>query len=271
MQRFKKIFYFSLVAISTFILVGCGQTAQSLAERDVLTRIEEEESPIITWGVKADTNLFGFYNIEEQEIQGFDVDIAKAVTDEITNGKGQVNLVEVTSGTRIPLLKNGNIDAIIATMTISEERMKVVDFSDVYFDAGQALLVHKDSDIEGIDSLTTSHTVVAVKGSTSAQNIAELAPEASIIELDNYSEGFLAVQSGQADALTTDNAILLGMVDTNQNYKLVGENFTEEPYGIAINKGQEPFLDAVNDALQTLKENGTYDELYDKWFGHVIE
>src|SRR5699024_7724724 len=123
---------------------------------------------------------------DHQEVQGFDIDIAKALTDVITDGKGKANFVEVTSKTRIPLLKNGNIDAIIATMTISEERAKVVDFSDIYYDAGQDLLVPDNSDITSIDSLTDKHTVLAVKGSTSAKNIRELAPEAKILELENY-------------------------------------------------------------------------------------
>lgn len=177
-----------------------------------MSRLSSEEAPVITWGVKYDTKLFGFYNIAEQRVEGFDIDIAKALTEVITEGQGQAEFVEVTSKTRIPLLKNGNIDAIIATMTISEERLKQVNFSDVYFAAGQSLLVPEESEIEGIDTLTDQHTIIAIKGSTSANNIRELAPQANVIEMENYSEGFVALQSGQGDALTTDNAILLGMI-----------------------------------------------------------
>ena len=86
-------------------------------------------------------------DIESRTVQGFDVDIAKAITKKILGDNGKTEFVEVTSKTRIPLLKNGNIDAIIATMTITDERKKQVDFSDVYFDAGQALLVKKGSQI----------------------------------------------------------------------------------------------------------------------------
>ena len=174
--------------------------------------------------------------------------------------------MEVTSKTRIPLLKNGNIDAIIATMTITEERKKQVNFSQVYFDAGQSLLVPKDSKITSVDSLTADDTVLAVKGSTSAVNIREHAPDAKILELENYAEAFTALQSGQGDAMTTDNAILLGMASENKNYKLAGETFTEEPYGIAINKGQDNFLKEVNKALDEMHADGTYDEIYNKWF-----
>lgn len=253
-----------LLAVMVVVLAGC--TSTNLAERDILDRIEESPSQKIVWGVKADTNLFGLYNIAESEIQGFDIDIAKAITDVITGDEANAEFIEVTSKTRIPLIKNGNIDAIIATMTISEERLKQVNFSEVYFAAGQSLLVPENSEINSVTDLTADHTVIAVKGSTSAINIREYSPNANIIELENYSEAFTALQSGQGDAVTTDNAILLGMMADSPGYRLAGEPFTNEPYGIAINHGQEDFLDAVNDALLTLIENGRYAEIFHHWF-----
>lgn len=256
-----------MIAAVLFILSACGS---SLANQDIMERLDSESNPVIRWGVKADTNLFGFYNISEGEIHGFDIDIAKALTDEMTDGQATVELVEVTSKTRIPLLKNGNIDGIIATMTITEERLEQVDFTEVYFDAGQSLLVPANTDITGIDSLTSEHTILAIKGSTSAQNIRELAPQVNVLEMENYSEGFVALQSGQGDALTTDNAILLGLAAQADGYLLAGDNFTDEPYGIAVNKGQDSFLNELNKALNTIKANGTYDEIYDKWFGAIL-
>lgn len=253
-----------LLAVMMVVLAGC--TSTNLAERDILDRIEESPSQKVVWGVKADTNLFGLYNIAESEIQGFDIDIAKAITDVITGDEANAEFIEVTSKTRIPLIKNGNIDAIIATMTISEERLKQVNFSEVYFAAGQSLLVPENSEINSVTDLTADHTVIAVKGSTSAINIREYSPNANIIELENYSEAFTALQSGQGDAVTTDNAILLGMMADSPGYRLAGEPFTNEPYGIAINHGQEDFLDAVNDALLTLIENGRYAEIFHHWF-----
>ena len=258
----KKIFSFLVLAFALVTFSGCK--GQSAAEIDILENSKETNQ--IVWGVKNDTRLFGLMDIATREVRGFDIDIARAITEKILGRDGNAIFVEVTSKTRIPLLKNGNIDAIIATMTITEERKKQVDFSDVYFDAGQSLLVAKDSPIQGIEDLTADTTVLVVKGSTSAVNIREAAPEAQILERENYAEAFTALQSGQGDAMTTDNAILLGMASENPNYHLVGETFTEEPYGIAINKGQKPFLDAVNQALREMREDGTYDEIYNKWF-----
>lgn len=267
MKRMKRLFIsFSLLGLA-LILTGCGQAA---AEVDIAERIQTTETPVLTWGVKADTNLFGFYNIASGQIEGFDIDIAKALTDEMTNGEGTAEFVEVTSKTRIPLLKTRKIDGILATMTISKEREKQVDFSDVYFNGGQSLLVHEDSSIHGIEDLTTEHTVLAIKGSSSTQNMRELAPQVEVLDLENYSEGFVALQSGQGDALTTDDAILLGMIDQNPDYRLAGKSFTEEPYGIAINKGQDAFHELLEEALDTIQGNGVYDEIYDKWFGDIL-
>jgi putative glutamine transport system substrate-binding protein len=258
----KKISTALLLVLALLTFSACK--SQSAAERDVLA--DSKASNQITWGVKNDTRLFGLMDIATGEVRGFDIDIAKAITEHILGRDGNAIFVEVTSKTRIPLLKNGNIDAIIATMTITDERKKQVDFSDVYFDAGQSLLVAKDSPIESIEDLNADTTVLVVKGSTSAINIREAAPDAKILELENYAEAFTALQSGQGDAMTTDNAILLGMASENPKYHLVGGTFTNEPYGIAIDKKQDDFLEAVNNALKEMHEDGTYDEIYQKWF-----
>ncbi|OJG40111.1 hypothetical protein RV01_GL000185 [Enterococcus dispar] len=255
---FSAVFAF---AAGLLLMSGCGK---SVADQDI-AKVSKENNQII-WGVKYDTRLFGMMDVTTNEVKGFDIDIARGITEKILGRDGNAIFVEVTSKTRIPLLKNGNIDAIIATMTITEERKKQVNFSQVYFDAGQSLLVPKDSKITGVDSLTADDTVLAVKGSTSAVNIRKHAPDAKILELENYAEAFTALQSGQGDAMTTDNAILLGMASENMNYKLTGKAFTEEPYGIAINKGQDNFLKEVNKALDEMHADGTYDEIYNKWF-----
>ena len=263
MAKLKKIVSFLTLALLMGIVLS-GWKGESVADKNVATRIKND--PVITWGVKYDTRLFGMMNVKTREVEGFDIDIAKAITKEILGKDGKAEFVEVTSKTRIPLLKNGNIDAIIATMTITEERKEQVDFSDIYFDAGQSLLVKKGSPIKSVKDLTSKDTVLAVKGSTSTINIRKYAPEAKILELENYAEAFTALQSGQGQAMTTDNAILLGMAAENKNYELTAGTFTNEPYGIAINKGQTDFTDEVNNALRKMHDNGTYDKIFEKWF-----
>lgn len=258
--RKKLFFMFSMIGL--FFLAGCH--SEKLSDQDTFERVQTNQK--IVWGVRYDTKLFGLMDIETREVIGFDIDIAEALTEEILGKSGKAEFVEVVPKTRIPLLKNGNVDSIIATMTITEERKEQVDFTETYFDAGQSLLVKKGSEINGIEDLN-GKTVLAVKGSTSAINIREHAPKATILELENYAETFTALKSAQGDAMTTDNSILYGIASENPDYELVGDRFTEEPYGIAVDKGQEEFLKVLDKALKELRENGTYDKIYEKWFG----
>ncbi|MFA1710780.1 transporter substrate-binding domain-containing protein [Peribacillus frigoritolerans] len=271
-KKWLKLSLISLLAV--ILLAGCGGGNDSDKaeegggkgkEEDVLAQVKEKDK--IVFGVKNDTRLFGLKNPSTGEVEGFDIDIAKALAAEILGDENKVQFKEVTSKTRMALLNNGDIDAIVATMTITEDRKKEVDFTDVYFDAGQSLLVKKGSDIKGIDSLK-GKKVLAVKGSTSSINIREKAPEAQVLEFENYSEAFAALKSGQGDALTTDDSILYGMADEDPSYELVGGTFTEEPYGIAVKKGNSEFVEELNKALKSLKDSGKYDEIHDKWIKH---
>ncbi|MFB6804967.1 transporter substrate-binding domain-containing protein [Peribacillus butanolivorans] len=275
MLKKKKWLQLSLLSVlAVILLAGCGgdkvsnngkESGSKDKAKDVLTQVKDKDK--IVFGVKNDTRLFGLKNPSTGEVEGFDIDIAKALAAEILGDEKKVEFKEVTSKTRMALLNNGDIDAIVATMTITEDRKKEVDFTDVYFDAGQSLLVKKGSDIKGIDSLK-GKKVLAVKGSTSAINIREKAPDAQVLEFENYSEAFAALKSGQGDALTTDDSILYGMADEDPNYELVGGTFTDEPYGIAVKKGNENFVAELNKALKSLKDSGKYDEIHDKWIKH---
>lgn len=256
--------YFILFSL-LLILSSCGE---KLFEENTLKRAEQSDK--IVWGVKSDTRLFGLMNIKTGQPEGFDIDIAKALTKEILGDENKASFVEVTSKTRIPLLKNGNIDTIIATMTITPERAKQVAFSDVYYNSGQTLLVKKGSKIHSIKDLDKNTTVLAVKGSASTINIRKAAPLAKVLDLESYAECFTALKSNQGDAMTTDNTILMGISEENPGYVLTGGNFTKEPYGIAVNKGQEEFVKKINQALKNIKKNGEYKRIYKKWFVKVL-
>lgn len=267
MRKFvRRLLPIAFLLSLVLLMSGCGR--QSLADQDVLK--DDRQSNTITWGVKADTRLFGLMNVKTGVIQGFDVDMAKHITKHILGKNGKTKFVQITSNTRIPLLRNGNIDAIIATMTISPERAKQVDFSKPYFNAGQAILVNKNSKIKSIYDLNYKGAkVLAVQGSTSALNVRKAAPKASVLELSDYAQAFTALQSGQGQALTTDNGILYGMSLENPQYRVVGGTFTKEPYGIAVNKGQKNMTKAVNKAVEDMKKSGEYQKLLNKWFGKV--
>ncbi|MBF7154528.1 glutamine ABC transporter substrate-binding protein GlnH [Bacillus albus] len=275
MLKMKKLF--TLIVFSClFVLVvaGCGSKKDVAKETNTkqggaVEQIKKRGKLVV--GVKNDTNLFGLKNPSTGQVEGFDVDVAKALAKKILGDEKKLELKEVTSKTRIPLLKNGDIDAIIATMTITEERKKEVDFSDVYFKAGQSLLVKKGSDIKSIDDVKKGVKVLAVKGSTSTNNIRQKSPEATVLEFENYSEAFTALKAGKGDVLTTDNAILYGMAKQDSNYEVVGKIFTDEPYGIAVQKGADDLTKEINSLIKDMKTNGEYDKLYEKWIGQKPE
>ncbi|WP_416825899.1 glutamate ABC transporter substrate-binding protein [Ectobacillus polymachus] len=271
-MKLRPFLLFTIILSLLFAIVGCSNTEKTAKETstnttatNVIETIKKRDKLIV--GVKYDTNLFGLKNTSTGQVEGFDIDIAKALAKDLLGDENKIEFKEVTSKTRIPMLKNGDIDMIIATMTITEDRKKEVDFSNVYFKAGQALLVKKGSKIKGIADIQKGTKVLAVKGSTSSQNIRAKAPEANILEFENYSDAFTALKSGQGDVLTTDNSILYGMQKQDPNYVVVGDIFTDEPYGIAVKKGETDLLASVNLFLKKIESDGEYDKIYEKWIG----
>jgi putative glutamine transport system substrate-binding protein len=264
---FKSFALLGALMVSLLILSSCGSRSEI---KKANAWNEAQESKTLTWGVKADTKLFGLMNVKDSRIEGFDIDMAKALTKQMLGKDAKANFVQVTSQTRIPLLKNGNLDAIIATMTITKEREKVVDFSNAYFDAGQSLLVKKGSSIKGVQDLNHKGTkVIGVVGSNSVANIKKFTPKAQVIQLQDYAQALTALKSGQGVALTTDNGILFGMAVDNPGYQVVGKAFTKEPYGVAINQGQTELKTHLNQAIKKLETSGEYNRLIEKWFGDI--
>ncbi|KAE9564255.1 Major cell-binding factor [Companilactobacillus bobalius] len=263
----KRLKYLTLIITSlllVLVLSGCG--SKPLSDQNVLTNAKESKT--ITWGVKADTRLIGLVDVKDGKEKGFEIDLAKAITKKMLGKDAKAKFVTVTSQSRIPLLKNGNIDAIIATMTITPERQKTIDFSNSYFDAGQSILVKENSPIKKVEDLNDK-TIIGVVGSNSVENVKKFAPKARVLQLPDYAQALTALKSGQGDALTTDNVILAGMAVNNPGYVLRGKAFTTEPYGIGINKGQKDFREAIDKALSEVEKDGTYNKLIMKWFGNV--
>nr|WP_252897810.1 transporter substrate-binding domain-containing protein [Amylolactobacillus amylophilus] len=140
--------------------------------------------------MKSDLRLVGILSIKDNQLEGFEVDLAKKLSTEIFGKDVQVNFVPVTSNTRMALLKNGNIDALVATMTITPDRQKVVDFSQPYFKAGQTIMVKRDSKIKSVTDLKQGTKVIGLQGSNSVQNIKKVAPFTKILQLPDAAQRF---------------------------------------------------------------------------------
>jgi putative glutamine transport system substrate-binding protein len=220
---------------------------------------------VLRVGVKYDAPPFGQLDPRTNKVDGFDIDIARAIAKTILGDENKVELVQVTSANRIPQLQNGNIDLIVATMTITQDRMKQIDFSNVYYRAGQSLLVRKDSPVKSYRDLA-GRSVCTITGSTPEQTIRRVAPRASVVVLESYPECFTALRGGRVDAETTDNVLLFGLQQQDSaNFKLTGGLFTFEPYGIGIAKGNRALAAAVNATLGRMASDGSYAKVHAKW------
>lgn len=277
MEKNKKRLFGSTASILlVLVLVAAGfwaahQAKENRTHQDTLARVEKTKT--INWGVKTDTKLFGLVNTKTGKSEGFDVDLAKALTKQIGKQIG-VNLTPtftpVNASSKVQLLKNTNIDGVMAVMTITKERAKIVDFSNPYFPAGNSLLVKKDSGIQSIKDLNdSSKTILVALGTTAADTIKKEAPKAKVLALQDYASAMQALKAGQGQAIVTDNAILYGLVTENPDYHVVGGIMGYAPYGIAFDHNQSKMVKESNEALATLKKNGTYNALIKKWFGQV--
>jgi len=217
-------------------------------------------------GVKTDFPPFGF--VDEKGInKGFDVDIAKALAKGLFGKEDAVEFVAITSGNRIAFLTTNKIDIILASMTITEERKKVIDYSIPYFMSGHLILVHKDSKIEKYQDLA-GKKVSTTQGSTGDIVIGELVPAAERIKFQHNSESLQALKDRRVEAFVQDDVLLLDLQKRNPELKIVGwPPFRPAPYGLGLRKGEKEWLDFVNASLTKMKKAGEYRKLWDKWFG----
>jgi len=234
-----------------------------------MAKIQDEAKIVI--GTKFDQPLFGLKGPSGNP-EGFDVEMGKIIAAKLGIEADQIEWVEATSEVRETFIQDGRVDIVIATYTINDERKQLVDFAGPYFNAGQMLMVKADNDeISGVDDLE-GKTVCSARGSTPAQNMADNFPDVKLELAAEYSSCLEPLRNGQVDALTTDNVILSGYVAQNEgDFKLVGEPFTEEPYGIGLKKGDDEFRDFLNDVIEESFENGEWEAAWEKTAGEVLD
>jgi putative glutamine transport system substrate-binding protein len=221
-------------------------------------------------GVKFDVPVFGYLNPVSNQNEGFDVEMAKAVAERIFGSPDAIEFKEAISANRIPYLQNGVVDVIFSTMTANEDRAKQIDFSDCYFVAGQSLLVPSDSTITGVADLAGKR-VGTVQGSTSERNIRAAAPEATVELFATYAEAVQAMESGRVDVVTTDDIILYGFEkQAAGKFKVVGGQFTTEPYAAGVKQGNTDLLNEVNATIRDLKASGKWAEIYRTWISEDV-
>jgi putative glutamine transport system substrate-binding protein len=208
----------------------------------------------------------GRLNPVTNRAEGFDVDIGKEIAKAIFGDENKAEFIEAVSANRIPFLREDKADLIISTMTITDARKQEIDFSDVYYKAGQSILVPRDSAIRDVNDLNGKR-VCSAQGSTSEQNIRQRAPQAELVLFAGYAECLTALQSRRVDAISTDDTILAGIAAQDRNTKLTGGIFTEEPYGIGFKQGHPEFVQFVNKVVDDMIKDGRWTASYNKWLG----
>ncbi|HKY14156.1 MAG TPA: glutamate ABC transporter substrate-binding protein [Microthrixaceae bacterium] len=264
------------------LLGGCGDdddegadTTEPEVEQEAdfeagTTMAELAEAGTITIGTKFDQPGLGSVSLESEEPEGFDIEIGKIVAAELGIDADNIEFVETVSANRESFIQNGTVDIVIATYTINDTRKELVDFAGPYYVAGQDLLVAADDDtINGPDDLAGKR-VCAASGSTPIERIREDYPDAIPVEFDTYTECVDQLEADQIDAVSTDDIILAGYASDPKyegKFRVVGETFSEEPYGIGLTKGDTEFRDFLNDVLEESFENGTWEEAFDATLG----
>ena len=218
-------------------------------------------------GVDQSTYHFGFLNPLTGQIEGFDIDMIRAVAQAIFGDPGKVQFKAISDAQRKPDVEDGTVDIVAHTMTITCDRLKDIDFSSVYFDAHQRVLVLKNSSATSLDDLH-GQKVCATSGSDSVARIS--ARKAIPVQVPYWTDCLVLLQQGEVAAVSTDDSILDGLAAQDPWTKLVGPPLTDEPYGLAISKQHPEFVRFVNGVLQQLRTNGQWAASYRHWIGPQV-
>jgi polar amino acid transport system substrate-binding protein len=227
---------------------------------------EIQKNGRLVLGTSQDTLLFSSRNPLTGQIEGFDVDMGRQIAQAIFGDPNKLQIKVIAYDQRVPDAVDGTVDLVADTMTINCERWSSVNFSTVYYDAGQKVLVSTDSKAKGIADLSGKKVCAAV-GSTSLDNITKANPKAVAVGEPAFADCLVAFQQNQVDAISTDDVILAGLAAQDPYAKVVGSRFTEEPYGMAMSNKHKEFTQFVNQVLAQNRANGTWKSTYTKWLG----
>ena len=250
------------IAALSIVATACGGGEEA---RTIST---SAESGNLIVGIKFDQPGLGLRN-PDGTFSGFDVEVAKYVAGQLGVDEANIEFKESPSAQRETLIQNGEVDYIVATYSITDTRKEKVGFAGPYFVAGQSLLVREDNtDITGADSLNNGKRLCSVTGSTPAQNIADEYPGVQLQPFDTYSACVEALRNGTVDAVTTDDIILAGYAAQSPGqFKVVGEPFTTENYGIGLNKDDTDGRNKINDAIEEMVTSGAWEKAFNDTVG----
>ncbi len=279
MKKFKNTLTTVVAGLLVLSMAGCGGTAEETTDTEVTTAVTAEgetaaegESPALktavegklVWATNAEFPPYEYHGADG-EVAGIDAEIADYIATELGL---EASCEDMAFDSIIPAVTSGKADIGIAGMTVTEDRLVNVNFSNPYVSAGQVIIVKNDSPITGVADLANK-TIGVQLGTTGDTYVSDPA-NVEGVTVERYSKGFEAVQAliqGKIDAVVIDNQPAKSFVETAEGIKILDEAVTEEEYAIAVSKDNEELLNAVNEVLAEMEENGKLDEILNKYIG----
>ena len=230
-------------------------------------RILERERLIV--GLDQGSNLFSFRDPATGQLTGFDVDLAREIARDIFGDPGQVEFRSLTSANRLEALEDNQVDVVIRSMSITCARRERVTFSVPYYEAYQRVLAVRGSGITEIEHLEGKRVCVAA-GTTSASRLWADLERVTVLSVNTWADCLVAIQQNQVDAITTDDAILVGITAQDPYLEIVGPQLDAEPYGVGIAKSTPDYdtdglVRQVNSTLERIRTDGTWNRMYSTW------
>lgn len=254
----KKIIF--LFLIFCLILSGCGKKE---VVQDDLSKIFERGKLVV--GVRDDTAPFGFRD-EKGNLIGYDIDLSREIAKGILGDESKVEFVPVTASNRIMKLSSGEVDILVATMSVTNQRLQILNFSAPYYVAGQAILVNTASKCTSLRDFRGKKLII-VFGSTSENNLRSNVPEIEVIGFKTYPDAYKALKAGKAEGIVSDDTILMGYALKDKSVKLLPKRYSKEPYAVALRKESDSkrLLSSVDYVIENLQNSGKLFRMQEKW------
>ncbi|MGE5417978.1 MAG: basic amino acid ABC transporter substrate-binding protein [Acidobacteriota bacterium] len=264
MKKFGRLALIGVLILGLMAFsIGCGST-----EKTTTGDADKAAKKILKVGSEAAYPPFEIQD-KDGKFVGFDMDLIRA----IAQAEGyEVEISNLPFTGLIPALKAGNVDAAISAMTITDKRRESIDFSEPYIDSGQIISMRSDDSrpltkLEDLKGLTIA-VQLGTTGEDQAKKVVAMDPKTTIKKYESVNEAFLELKNKGADVAIVDQPVTLNYISKGHpEIKMVGKTFTDEKYGIAINKGNKEILDLINDGLKKVKASGEYDRIYKKHIG----
>lgn len=248
----KKIF--TLLIFVLLFCTACGKKQEKITEVSSFKAIQERGQIVV--GIKTDAPPFGFID-QKGHYSGYDVALGRIIAKGLFGDEKKVKFVPVTPADRMMKLYSDEVDMLIATMSVTPKRQELLDFSNSYYTAGQALLVNRGSKIKTIRDLNGKKAII-VFGSTAENSIRAAVPNVGIVGYKTYPEAYSALKAGKADAIIADDTILMSFSLKDKEVVLLPKRYSKEPYAVAFKKGEESdtLIKAVNSIIDIETKNG---------------